>query len=315
MDRAGRNFLALVAVALVVSAYGLCALVAYGIVPLVEGRGHDARPAFTAVAALAALVTTSVFLAARTFLREVAAARALSLRIQAGAIPAPTRVRVAAREAGLEGRVVLIDAGSACSFVLGLRSPRVVLSTGLLSRLSAEELQAALEHEHYHVLSLDPLRSTVARVVVAALFFLPVLRTINRRYEAGRELAADRRAATLVGRRPLAGALLKAMEGASEEEPAAIALAAPAVMDSRLVQLETGRESQPDGVGVFSLGATAVGAVVFAALLIVVPSTDGGAPALAREFSPTGLLEGVVLCLLPLAAVAFLGYRRLSTRI
>jgi Zn-dependent protease with chaperone function len=314
MDRAGRNFLALAAAVLVFGAYGLCALIAYGVLPLMEGRSHDGGLALFAVAALAALVTLSAFLAARTLRREVTAERALSRRIEAGAIPAPARLRLAAREAGLEGRVVLIDSGSSCSFVFGARSPRVVLSTGLLSRLSADELQATLEHERYHVLSLDPLRSTFARAAVAALFFLPALRTINRRYEAGRELAADRRAAALVGRRPLAAALLKAMEGGAGEEPAVIALAAPAAMDSRLVQLETGREPQPKGIGAGSLAATGLGALVFAALLVGVPLAIGGGADLSHELGPASLLEGAALCLTPLVVLAAASYRTLATR-
>jgi Zn-dependent protease with chaperone function len=313
MDRATWNFLVLAAIALVVGAYGLCALVAYGIVPLLEGRGGGGL-AFIALTALATLVVVSAFRAARTLRREVAAAQALSRRIGAGAIPAPERLRIAANETGIEGRVVLIDSASACSFVFGIRSPRVVLSTGLLSRLSAEELRAALEHERYHVLCLDPLRGTVARVVVEALFFLPALRTLNRRYETGRELAADRRAAATVGRRPLAGALLKAMEGVAGEEPAAVALAAPAVIDSRLAQLETGREPRPRRIDAFSLVATGLGALAFAALLVGVPLAIGGGTDLSRELGPASILEGVAFCLLPLTFVTALGYRRLSIR-
>ncbi|MBS1894170.1 MAG: hypothetical protein JST59_22955 [Actinobacteria bacterium] len=83
-----------------------------------------------------------------------------------------------------------------------------------MSRLSIEELQAALAHERYHVLSLDPLRSTLTQAAVAALFFLPAVRTLRRRYETERELTADRYAAALVGRRALASAMRKALDGA-----------------------------------------------------------------------------------------------------
>jgi hypothetical protein len=108
--------------------------------------------------------------------------------------------------------------------------------------------------------------------------------------------------------------LLKAMEGASVEEPAAIALAAPAVMDARLVQLETGREPLSGRADAFSLAATGLGALSFAALLVVIPLAIGGGADLSRELRPTSLLEGATLCLMPLAAVAALAYRRLSTR-
>jgi Zn-dependent protease with chaperone function len=69
------------------------------------------------------------------------------------------------------------------------------------------------------------------------MFFLPALRMLGVRYEAARELAADRRAVGIVGPRPLAGALLKAIEGAPVDRPATIPLAARRSIDSRLVQL------------------------------------------------------------------------------
>jgi Peptidase family M48 len=42
--------------------------------------------------------------------------------------------------------------------------PRVVVSQGLLERLSDAELRAVLEHEGYHVANLDPLKLVVLRV-------------------------------------------------------------------------------------------------------------------------------------------------------
>jgi Zn-dependent protease with chaperone function len=314
MDRAGRNFLVLAAVALVFGAYGLCALIAYGVVPLAKGRSHDSGLAFLAVAVLATLLFLSAFLAARTLWRQAAAARALSRRVEADAIPMPSMLALATQEVGLAGRVQVVGSARSYSFVYGALAPRVVLSGGLLSRLSGVELRAALEHERYHVLSLDPLRDALARAAVEGLFFLPALKSIQRRYEAARELAADRRAVTLVGSRPLAAALLKAMEGAGDAPPATVALAGPDVMDARLTQLETGREPGLATIDGRSLGATALGALAFLILLAGIPLAAGGSSDLARELGPTSLLEGAILCLLPLTAAAALIYRRLWTR-
>jgi Zn-dependent protease with chaperone function len=314
MDRAGRNFLALTTVALVFGAYGLCALIAYGVLPLAEGRSQNSGLASLAAAGLATLLVLSAFRAARTLRREMTAARALSRRIEADAIPIPSMLVLAAREVGLAGRVQVVDSARSCSFVYGALAPRVVLSGGLLSRLSGVELRAALEHERYHVLSLDPLRDALARAAVDGLFFFPALKSIHRRYEAARELAADRRAVTLVGSRPLAAALLKAMEGAGEAPPATVALAAPGVMEARLTQLETGREPGLAAVDGRSLAATALGALAFLILLAGIPLAAGGSRELARELGPASLLEGAILCLLPLTAVAALIYRRLWIR-
>jgi Zn-dependent protease with chaperone function len=305
--------LALAAIALIFAGYGLCAAIAYGVLPLAQGRSPDGALAFLAGAGLATLPVLPAFLAARTLWREAVAARALSRRVEADAIPMPSMLALVVQEVGLAGRVQVVDAARSWSFVYGALAPRVVLSEGLLSRLSRTELRAALEHERYHVLSLDPLRDAVGRAAVDGLFFLPALKSIHRRYEAARELAADRRAVAAVGSRPLAAALLKAMEGAGEAPPATVALSAPDVMDARLTQLETGREPSLAAIDGRSLGATALGTLAFLILLAGIPLATGGGPDLVRGLEPASLLEGAMLCLLPLAAAAAFIYRRLWT--
>jgi Zn-dependent protease with chaperone function len=312
MDKAGRNFLALAAVALVVGAYGLCALVAYGILPLVEGKSQGGFFGLLAVAGLAGLLTASGLLAARSLRRSAKQGRTLSRRIDAERRPSPPALLLVAQEAGLAGRVTLIDCEAPLSFVHGALAPKVVVSSGLLSRLSVEELRAALAHERYHVLSLDPLRSTFAQAAVAALFFLPAARIVHRRYEAARELAADQRAAALVGRRPLAAAMLKALDGVSDHHPTAIGLAAPAVMDLRLTQLESEISPRLGRIDPPSLAVTAIGVFAFLALLAWVPLAMGGVADLSRELEPAGLIEGVAYCLAPVILAAALGYRRLA---
>jgi Zn-dependent protease with chaperone function len=315
MDRAARNFLALAATVLVLAAYGICGLVAYGIVPLLDGRGPGGAIGVPAVLGLGALLVFSIMRGGRTLWRQAAASRGLSRRIDRATLAIPPRLLLAARAAGLAGHITLLDSTEPCSFVYGMLAPRVVISSALLSRLSTVELRAALEHERYHVQSLDPLRSALAGAAVDAMFFLPALRTLAARYEAARELAADRRAVGIVGPRPLAGALLKAMEGVPSERLAAVPLAARRSIDARLIQLETGREPALMGVGAGTLGATALGAGVFVALLVVTPLAIGGGADLSRELGPASLLEGAVYCLFPLAAASAAIYRRLSSRV
>jgi Zn-dependent protease with chaperone function len=315
MDRAARNFLGLAAIVLTLAAYGLCGLVAYGIVPLLEGRGSEGPIGVLAVLGLGVLLAISITRACRTLGRQAAATRELSSRIDRAALAPPTRLRLAAGEAGLADRVTLFDSTGSCSFVYGLLAPRVAISSDLLSRLSEAELRAALEHERYHVQSLDPLRSALTDAAVDAMFFLPALRTLGVRYEAARELAADRRAVGIVGPRPLAGALLKTMEGAPVDRPATIPLAAWRSIDSRLVQLETEREPCLAGIDPGALGATAVGACVFVLLLVGTPLTIGGGADLSRELGPASLLEGAVYCLLPLAVASAVISRLLSSRV
>lgn len=314
MDRAARNLLALGAIVLTLAAYGLCGFIAYGVVPLLEGRTGDDDVGLLAVVGLGMLLALSIYRGGRTLRREAVATRELSRRLDAAALAFPAPLLLATRDAGLDGRVTLVDSCESCSFVYGAVVPRVAISSGLLARLSPDELRAALEHERYHVERLDPLRGALADAAVEAMFFLPALRTLRGHYEAARELAADRRAVEIAGARPLAGALLKAIEGGTPERPATISLAAPQTIDSRLAQLETGREPRSARVDRRSLGASALGACVFLILLAGAPLAVGGSADLSRELGPASLLEGAAICLLPLAATTALLYRRLSTR-
>jgi Zn-dependent protease with chaperone function len=314
MDRAARNLLALAAIALMLAAYGICGFLAYGVVPLLEGRTASDWIGLLAVAGLGMLLVVSFGRGARALRRQAVATRELSHVIAEAGLTPPPRLRIAARDAGLAGRFTLIDSPEGCSFVYGALMPRVAISSNLLSRLSQEELQAALEHERYHVQRLDPLRGALAGAAVDAMFFLPALRTLCSRYEVARELAADRQAVERAGSRPLAGALLKAMEGAPAEHPATIGLASPELIDRRLAQLEGGPAPQLDAASSGMLGATVLGAFAFLALLAGAPLSIGGGSDVWRELGPASLLEGAALCLLPLAAVAGLIYRRLTIR-
>lgn len=103
---------------------------------------------------------------------------------------------------------VLFEHAQPQAFCAGLLRPRIYLSTGAVSTLSAEELDAVLAHEAHHARVRDPLRVLVVRVVSDALFFLPAARKLAERYADLAELAADSAAIRQRGAQPLASALL-----------------------------------------------------------------------------------------------------------
>src|SRR5207245_1984608 len=106
-------------------------------------------------------------------------------------------------------RALLVDEAVPQAFCAGLLRPRVYLSTGAIERLDEAELQAVLTHEAHHAARRDPLRLLVAHVLSDALFFLPAMRRLRRRYAAFAELAADEAALGATGAtQPLASAML-----------------------------------------------------------------------------------------------------------
>jgi BlaR1 peptidase M56 len=122
--------------------------------------------------------------------------------------PAPSALSIGAARAGAL-RVECVIANAPVAFCHGGLRPSILVSAGLVSELSADELLAVLAHEQHHVRRCDPLRRAVQQAVAEVFFWLPVIDWwADRRREAS-ELAADRAAIRRAGRSPLAGALWK----------------------------------------------------------------------------------------------------------
>jgi len=149
------------------------------------------------------------------------------LRAALTEVRAQVRVRSGLRSAvdhELDGGFVrLFHSSRPQAFCAGLLRPRVFLSATARDRLSEVELGAVLAHEGHHVLRRDPLRLLAARIFAQALFFVPALHRLERRYAELAELAADEAAVRAAGSAPLASALLKL--GASDHPHATLALA------------------------------------------------------------------------------------------
>ena len=93
------------------------------------------------------------------------------------------------------------------AFCFGLAAPRVVVTAGLLERLSPEEQAAAVWHEAQHARVREPLKCLTARIGARTFFWVPLLADLLDRYLLVKELEADRLAAVKTSRRALAGAL------------------------------------------------------------------------------------------------------------
>jgi Zn-dependent protease with chaperone function len=326
LDQANRSFLAFVGITLLLGATVLCGVVSGVLVPLSLARvSHGGlarlwgdRASLLAPLVLFLLIAMGLGLGVRALIRQAIASRMLSRRVRALATTAPKSLAQVARQIGLAGRVVLVDAGDSFSFVYGVMTPRVVVSRGLLERATDEELCAVLEHERYHVRNIDPLKTAIVRVLSETLFILPALESLRTRYLSGRELAADRRAVALCGRRPLAGALLKVVGGPDwSEMGGAAAIATPDLLDVRVVQLETGSEPKPEAPDAKSVILSLGGAALFTAIFLV--SVDGlGGAAAVYHATGTGLIAatllGTLTCTTPFAGAGLVIYSLVALR-
>lgn len=124
-------------------------------------------------------------------------------------------LRVVGVGRGYPSSTLVIDDPRPQAFCAGYLRPRIYVSTAALAMLDDGELAAVLAHEQHHARRRDPLRVLLTEVLSHALFFLPVMRRLRRRYGALAELAADEAAVGAVGdAAPLASALLAFGESA-----------------------------------------------------------------------------------------------------
>jgi Zn-dependent protease with chaperone function len=326
LDQANRSFLAFISVALLFGATVLCGAIGGVLVPMSLARlSHGGllglwndRASLLAPLVLFVLIGVGLGLGARALVRQAIASRVLSHRVRALVTTTPEALEQAAQQTRLAGRVVLVDAADSFSFVYGVMTPRVAVSRGLLERATDDELRAVLEHERYHVRNIDPLKTAIVRVLSEALFILPALGSLRTRYVTGRELAADRRAVALCGRRPLAGALLKVVRGPDwSEQAGAASISNPDLLDVRVIQLETGSEPKLHALDAKSVVLSFGGAGLFALMFLVSVSGLGGAAAVYQA-TGTGLMAatwlGTLSCTAPFAGAGLVIYSLVALR-
>jgi Zn-dependent protease with chaperone function len=122
----------------------------------------------------------------------------------------PVSVAAAARTAGVVGLVDLVANARPFGFVYGWRCPRICVSTGLIARLSAQELEAVLRHEAWHLRRRDPLRFWIVHSILVVFRFVPIMSRLGHQVILVSEIAADRHVVITMGTpRALASALLK----------------------------------------------------------------------------------------------------------
>jgi len=94
--------------------------------------------------------------------------------------------------------MIVRDAGC-LAFVMGVRSPVVVLSTGLVARLADREVEAILAHEVAHVRRQDHLGRWMATVLRDVMAWNPFVAVWYERLVEEQEMACDEYAAAVLG--------------------------------------------------------------------------------------------------------------------
>ncbi|SFB62760.1 Zn-dependent protease with chaperone function [Amycolatopsis marina] len=227
--------------------YGLVMVVGYIIMIVGRAFGQVAVPELTVARVVFGVLMTFLWggliqAGLTALLRQCRRSHQLSRWIdRAASTPSPA-LAAAAERAGSEHQVVEIGADAPYAFTYGVWHPRVAVSSGLVARVSQDELVAVLRHEDYHVRHRDPLKVLALRTWAAAFFLIPLIGDVLQRILDRQELKADRAAVRQCGVSPVAAALLKATgEPDSAPGTAQAAMGGPALLEARVIQLETGR--------------------------------------------------------------------------
>lgn len=101
------------------------------------------------------------------------------------------KLRRAASYLKLENKVFEIDYYKPLVFCFGSLKPKICISSTFVKKLSNSELRAVLLHEQYHLLTWEPIRMLVVKIITKVLFFVPGLKSLANQYFIFSELAAD----------------------------------------------------------------------------------------------------------------------------
>jgi beta-lactamase regulating signal transducer with metallopeptidase domain len=203
---------------------------------------------------LLALVATAAWLCVAAIILVRRVREHVALRRRAETLPEAPRdttalVAAVARRLGLRRTPDVRVTDGAVPWVLGARRPVLVLPAQLTER---DDLAAVVGHELAHLRRRDAWLRLLQVGAGALLFFWPVVRMVNRRIDAARELACD---AWAIERGPLAPheyarVLVRLVRRAQAAPAGALALAAhPHLLGRRVDALLAPRRRLRAGVG------------------------------------------------------------------
>lgn len=139
---------------------------------------------------------------------------------------------------GLQGKTILVKSDKQFAFCLGVRTPKIYFSTGLLSQLSKRELEAVLRHEQYHLENYDTFTMIVASVARSLFPFFPLVGDLIKKYRIEREIEADKFAVYKTGdQHALISTLKKLLSFPTVETVAVAAIADQDTLEPRIYSL------------------------------------------------------------------------------
>ncbi|WP_239617982.1 M56 family metallopeptidase [Cohnella mopanensis] len=138
----------------------------------------------------------------------------------------------------LETEIIVVRDEAFIALAIGMRKPKIVVSTAALDLYSDDEVKAILLHEWHHCLNRDNAKMFLTTLLSEAFEYLPIMKPIFRYYQTWTELLADRFAIRRMGTElPLASVLLKLSKMGKMRKHAAAVHFASATLHYRIMQV------------------------------------------------------------------------------
>ena len=138
----------------------------------------------------------------------------------------------------LADKTYFIESEKRFAFCLGVRSPKIYVSTGLLSCLTTEELEVVLRHERYHLKNKDTLTMLIASIGESLLPFFPIFSDFLANFRIEREIKADKDAIQGLGNKePVISVLKKLLSASSMTLTTSSAIANRDTLEPRILAL------------------------------------------------------------------------------
>ena len=197
------------------------------------------------------------------------------------------QVQELVKELGLKNKVEVFANDQPLAFCFGFISPKIYLSSKIISITSKEELHGVLEHEKYHVGSKDNLTMILAQIVENAFPFIPLISELIRNYRTEREIAADQAAIEAIGKQHVISTLRKLLVHEYDTFALVPALASADTLDTRVNVLTLNTSFLAKySLRSFTVSTLSLGILLFLALT----------PVQAVEYHKNGL-DGVMACM------------------
>lgn len=135
----------------------------------------------------------------------------------------------------LTDKTHLIESEKQFAFCLGIRRPKIYISTNLVNALTIQELEAVLRHERYHLNNRDTLTMLIASIGESLLPFFPLFSDFLKNFRIEREIQADAQAIQGLGsEKPLISVIKKLLTSPSAAIATASAIADYDTLEPRI---------------------------------------------------------------------------------